>query len=198
MAAPVSAACKSPPQPPPAAPEPTLPVPPFSAIYRDYFDFVWSSARRQGVGLGAIDDIVQEIFIVIHARLGTLEHPESLRSWIYGIVRRTVSTYHRSRRNKAGTSTPPGEIPAWEPTPLDAAEHRDEVRLLSSLLDSLDAPKRDVFVLAELEELTAPEIASLLGIPLNTAYSRLRAARQAFDEALARHNAQRGGRPCRT
>ncbi|MBN1612708.1 MAG: sigma-70 family RNA polymerase sigma factor [Polyangiaceae bacterium] len=198
MAAPVSAARKSPLQPAPAASEPTPRVPPFSAIYRDYFDFVWSSARRQGVGLGVIDDLVQEVFIVIHARIGTLEHPESLRSWIYGIVRRTVSTHHRSRRARAGATTPPFEVRAWQPTPLDAAEHRDEVRLLSTLLETLDSPKREVFVLAELEELTAPEIAGVLGIPLNTAYSRLRAARQAFDQALARHNAQRGGRPCRT
>jgi RNA polymerase sigma-70 factor (ECF subfamily) len=199
MAVSVSAARRSAPQPAPVPSEPAPRVPPFSAIYREYFDFVWSSARRQGVGLDAIDDLVQEVFIVIHARLGTLEQPESLRSWIYGIVRRTVSTYHRARRTRAaGSSVPPVELRAWQPTPLDEAEHKDEVRLLSSLLESLDASKREVFVLAELEELTAPEIASMLGIPLNTAYSRLRTARQAFDQALARHNAQRGGRPCRT
>ncbi len=190
---------------PPAGPAETdrhPQVPPFSHIYRDYFDFVWSSARRQGVGLEAIDDLVQEVFIVIHSRLSTLEHPAALRSWIYGIVRRTVSTYHRSRRTRAGSKAAPAiEAQTREvaqPTPLDLAEHNDQVRLLRGLLEELDPPKREVFVLAELEEMTVPEIADLVGVPVNTAYSRLRAARQAFEEALARRIAQRGGRPCRT
>jgi RNA polymerase sigma-70 factor (ECF subfamily) len=61
---------------------------------------------------------------------------------------------------------------------------------LWALLAELDEPKREVFVLAEVEEMTMPEIASALEIPLNTAYSRLRAARQAFEAALARHDAR--------
>jgi RNA polymerase sigma-70 factor, ECF subfamily len=195
MAALVSAARESPPQPGPVDPD-RPGVPPFSAVYRDYFEFVWSSARRQGAGLEAIDDLVQEVFIVIHGRLHTLEHPEALRSWIYGIVRRTVSTYHRSRRTRRDSgSAPLLKTQTGEPTPLDVAEQRDEVKLLWGLLDKLDSRKREVFVLAELEELTVPEIADLLGIPLNTVYSRLRAARQAFDEAFTRHQAQCGGRP---
>ncbi|HSU41902.1 MAG TPA: sigma factor-like helix-turn-helix DNA-binding protein, partial [Polyangiaceae bacterium] len=80
------------------------------------------------------------------------------------------------------------------PTPLDVTQQNDQVKLLFSLLEGLDPPKREVFMLAELEEMTAPEIAAILEIPLNTAYSRLRAARQAFEQALARHAARlRGG-----
>jgi len=173
-------------------------VPEFSELYRQYLDFVWSAARRQGVGRDAIDDLVQEVFVVIHSRLPSLEQPESLRSWIYGIVRRTVSTYRRARRVREGHA----DVELAEdreiriPTPLDLVEHQEDVKLLSLLLTSLDPPKREVFVLAELEELTAPEIAAVLEIPVNTAYSRLRAARQEFEQALIRHNARRGGRAC--
>ncbi len=198
MAALVSAAPKPPPPSGSEGPPVSPAVPPFAQVYRDYFDFVWSSARRQGAGLDAIDDLVQEVFVVIHARLETLQHPESLRSWIYGIVRRTVSGYHRSRRVRSNSAVLMMDDQSWPPTPLDVAEHRDEVVLLHSLLETLDPPKREIFVLAELEELPVPEIASLLDIPLNTAYSRLRAARQAFDQALARHNARSGGGTCRT
>ena len=77
-------------------------LPSFATIYKLYFDFVWSSVRRLGVRDEAIDDVVQEIFVVIHSRLHTLQQPDSLRSWIYGVVRRTVSTYHRSRRVRGG------------------------------------------------------------------------------------------------
>jgi RNA polymerase sigma-70 factor (ECF subfamily) len=170
-------------------------APAFLAVYHRYFDFVWSSAKYLGVGPDAIDDVVQEVFMVVHARLHTLQHPEALRSWVYGIVRRTVSTHRRSNRAKAGVgvwelagATGPG--PA---TPLELAERTAQVELLASLLAELDDAKREVFVAAELEEMTVPEIAEALEIPLNTAYSRLRAARQVFEERLARRTVREKG-----
>jgi RNA polymerase sigma-70 factor, ECF subfamily len=166
----------------------------FESIYTKYFDFVWSSVRRLGVSSAATDDVVQEVFIVIHSRLYTLEHPQALRSWIYGIVRRTVSGYHRSRRVKeasgAGLAAEPNAQPLPS-TPADLVEQNDKVKLLFILLEELDEPKREVFMMAELAELTVPNIAEILEIPLNTAYSRLRAARQAFEQALVRHAARR-------
>jgi RNA polymerase sigma-70 factor, ECF subfamily len=169
----------------------------FESIYRQYFDFVWSSVRRLGVRPVAVDDVVQEIFIVIHSRLHTLEKPEALRSWIYSVIRRTVSGHHRSQRVKEIS----GVMLATEPetrrppaTPFDLAQQNDQVKLLFSLLDELDEPKREVFVMAELDELTVPEIAEILEIPLNTVYSRLRAARQTFDEAMARRSAPHEGK----
>ncbi|HEU5074208.1 MAG TPA: sigma factor-like helix-turn-helix DNA-binding protein, partial [Polyangiaceae bacterium] len=68
------------------------------------------------------------------------------------------------------------------------------LELLSSLLAGLTDVKREVFILAELEEMSVPEIAAALDIPLNTAYSRLRHARQEFEAALARRlaNERRG------
>jgi len=167
-------------------------LPPFAAIYERYFDFVWSSARRFGVSPAAMDDVVQEIFFVIHAKLSTLKKPESLRSWIYGIVRRTASDHHRARRTREASGATMA-IEADQPivrTPADLAEQSDQLRLLFELMEELDWPKREVFMLAELEEMSAPEIASALDIPLNTAYSRLRAARLAFEQGLARHKAR--------
>jgi len=181
---------------------PPADVSPFESIYRQYFDFVWSSVRRLGVSPAATEDVVQEVFIVIHSRLHTLEQPQALRSWIYGIVRRTVSGHHRSRRVREAWGAALAVEPNPQPlprTPSDLAEQNDQVRLLFALLDELDETKREVFMMAELDELTVPEIADILEIPLNTAYSRLRAARQAFEEALGRHVArgERRGGQCR-
>ncbi len=172
----------------------------FSEIYRHYFSFVWSCTRRMGVSENSIDDVVQEVFIVIHAKLQTLEQPASLRSWIYGIVRRTSSTYHRAKRAKVASAAALNREPEMQypqpPSPLDLAEQSDQARLLWTLLAKLDPPKREVFVLVEIDELSVPEIASAIEAPINTVYSRLRAARQELEEALARHNAQaeQGGR----
>lgn len=166
----------------------------FSAVYRQYFGFVWSSARRLGVEPGSIDDLVQEIFIVIHAKLDTLEKPEALRSWIYSIVRRTVSAHRRGKHTRVVGLEAGADPVSPEPTPLEQTESNQELLLLQSLLAELDEPKREVFALVELEELTIPEAAEALEIPVNTAYSRLRAARSAFEAALARHAARNKGK----
>jgi len=150
------------------------------------------------VSAAALDDVVQEIFMVIYAKLHTVRQPQSLRSWVYGVVRRTVSDHHRARRTRdasTGAYALTAELQQHGPaTPADLKERNDQMSLLSSLLEEIDWPKREVFMLAELEEMTAPEIAEALEIPLNTAYSRLRAARLAFEQGLARRTArQKGG-----
>jgi RNA polymerase sigma-70 factor (ECF subfamily) len=174
----------------PVAHPPGDPVPSFAAIYELYFDFVWASVRSLGVSSEALDDVVQEVFVVIHSRIHTLQQPDSLRSWIYGVVRRTVSSYRRSRRTRETTVYDPGvfdeTLQSNQLTPFELANRNDQLQLLSKVLAELDAAKREVFMLAELEEMPVPEIAQALEIPLNTAYSRLRAARQAFEQALAR------------
>jgi RNA polymerase sigma-70 factor (ECF subfamily) len=167
-------------------------VPSFQAVYRQYFNFVWSSARRLGVSPESMDDLVQEVFIVIHAKLETLEKPEALRSWIYGVVRRSVSAQRRSERTRAGVAVAVAvETASRGPTPLEQTETNRDLQLLASLLAELDEPKREVLALVELEELSVPEAAEALEIPLNTAYSRLRAARLAFEAAVARHEARK-------
>jgi RNA polymerase sigma-70 factor (ECF subfamily) len=177
-------------------------MPKFVDLYKTYFNFVWSSARYLGVDQGEMDDVVQEIFITIHARIDTLQHPESLRSWIYGITRRIVSTYHRNRRTALITTDTvrlePEMLQPEKISPLQMAEQVEQAELLWNLLEELDDAKREIIVLAELRELTAPEIAAAIDIPLNTVYSRLRAARQELEEALRRHSArsERRARVC--
>lgn len=140
--------------------------------------------------------------MVIHARLHTLERTDALRSWIYGIARRTVSHHFRAGRARMASvaslaAQPTAELP---PTPFDWTEQNDKVRELRCLLEQLDEPKREIFMMAHLDELTVPEIAEILQIPLNTAYSRLRAARYAFEAALESRSEQceNGGGTCRT
>jgi RNA polymerase sigma-70 factor (ECF subfamily) len=165
-------------------------VPSFLDVYERYVDFAWASARRLGVEAESMDDVVQEVFIVVHQRLHTLERPEAIRSWIYGVVRRTVSHYHRARRAKSLSGAPVVDADSLEtnvPTPFELTEQSGQVKLLETLLLELTPNQREVFVLAEIHELSAPEIAEALEIPLNTAYSRLRVARQMFDAALAQH-----------
>jgi len=192
----------SPPDPPDPGPSTPAAIS-FPAVFKQYFDFVWSSARHLGAAGDAIDDVVQDVFIVVHAKLGTLQRPEALRSWIYGIVRRTVSDHRRSRRNRDAAGARLGaeftlSQPA-RPSPFDVTERNADLKLLESLLAELDEPKREIFLMVEVLEMTVPEVVQALDIPLNTAYSRLRIARESFEEVLSRREAQdeEGGRPCR-
>jgi RNA polymerase sigma-70 factor (ECF subfamily) len=175
---------------PPPIPQgqPSAAMPPFRAIYEEYFDFVWRCARALGVTADVMDDAVQEIFLVVYTKVHTLNQPSALRSWIYGVTRRIAADYRRSRRVEDVATEPSSvtlEVEATAPTPMEAASLHEDVRLLQRLLSKLDPLKRETFILAELMGMTGVEIAEATQVPLNTAYSRLRVARAEFEKALA-------------
>ena len=169
-------------------------APSFANLYATQFGFVWSMTRHLGVNIEELDDIVQDVFLIIHDRLHTLERPEAMRSWIFGIVRRVVSGHHRAKRadlNKRGTLQVVSEVFNSKPsTPQELLERSEQAGLLWRLLEEIDPAKRQVFVLAEIREMTAPEIAEITSIPLSTVYARLRFARQELEEALQRYRAR--------
>jgi RNA polymerase sigma-70 factor (ECF subfamily) len=172
----------------------------FAEVYEKWFGFVWRSARGLGVADAALDDIVQEIFVIVHRRLRGFEGRSSVRTWLSGIVLNVVRHHRRGLARKsprlAGGDEPvdPDQQASPDRDPFERAALSEHVHLLQRLLDSLDDEKREVLVLTELEELSAPEIAEALGINLNTAYSRLRLAREQFDAALRRERARERGR----
>lgn len=172
---------------------PASPV--FDAIYEEHFDFVWRMARRLGVPASAADDVVQDTFVVLHRRLPEYDGETPIRRWLAGILSRVVSDHRRRYRRKDAACVPHAEeseraLASTAPTPSAEMEQSEAVRLLDALLAELDEEKREVLVLAQLEELTVPEIAELLGANVNTIYARLRAARRDFEAAHARHRAR--------
>jgi RNA polymerase sigma-70 factor (ECF subfamily) len=163
----------------------------FDALYREHFRFVWRTVRRLGLQGSAVDDVVQEIFLVVHRRLGDFEGRSSPKTWLYGIVRRVVSDHRRTLRRKPALApeAPAAELEAMaceEQDPEASVEQAERVRLLHRLLAELDDGKREAFILAELEGLTMAEIAEALDANPNTIASRLRAARREFEAALDR------------
>jgi len=93
-----------------------------------------------------------------------------------------------------GASAPVAEVAGADAPADEHLAEREARRVLHALLAGLDDDKRAVFVLAELEQMSAPEIAEATGLKLNTVYSRLRLARAEMDKALERHRArERGG-----
>jgi RNA polymerase sigma-70 factor (ECF subfamily) len=168
----------------------------FDDVYDACFEFAWRTALRLGVEEWSVEDVVQEVFFVVHRKLPEFEGRSALKTWVYSIVLHVVRHHRRSLQRKEGHRAPLSEahlddLPDRRSGgPLAAVETREHVRRLEQLLRALDDEKREVFVLAHLEEMTAPEIADILGENVNTVYSRLRAAKEQFEAALERQRAR--------
>lgn len=164
-------------------------VQPLELIFRDHHDFVWNSVRRLGAPPGSVDDAVQEVFLIVARKLAELERPEALRTWLFRIALGVVRNVRRSHtRRELRHALASRHLP--DHAPDDYARH-EAARELLELLERLDDDKRAVYVLATFEQLSAPEISEALGIKLNTVYSRLRAAREQLDRAVARRREAR-------
>lgn len=166
----------------PFAPGPLDPT----ALFRDHAPYVWRALRRLGVPEADVEDVCQEVFLVVLRRYGDFEGRSSLRTWIYGIALRVASDYRRSARVRREVLT--DEVPEERQSAPqhDVVALRESARALDGLLDALDEGKRAVFVLYEIEQLTLAQVAEAVGCPLQTAYSRLLAARKIVEEGALR------------
>ena len=166
----------------------------FDEVYDANVDYVWRIVARLGVRPPAVEDVAQDVFVVVHKKLGEFEGRSSIRTWLFQIARRVVHDHRRTLQRKdprAADDPDVDRVPTDERDAPDATAARAQaIRILQELLDRLDDEKKEVFILAELEQLPAPQIAEALGINVNTVYSRLRLAREAFNAALARHRAR--------
>jgi RNA polymerase sigma-70 factor (ECF subfamily) len=163
----------------------------FRAVFVEHHAFVWRTLAHFGVPRAALDDTTQEVFAVVHRRLGDYDGRAALRSWLWGIARHCAMAWQRGeQRSKRRLEVV--QAPREPSVPDEELERRRALELAESCLAQLDEAQRDVLVLTEIEGLSAPEIAEILGIKLNTVYSRLRVAREKFQRALARAQARRG------
>lgn len=161
-----------------------------ASIFRQNHDFVWRTLYHFGLPRAAIDDAVQDVFLVVHRRLPDFDPRGSIRNWLYGIARRVASEHRRGATRSARRLelVPDPDTHAGKEREALRAEAADEVR---HFLDTLDAQKREVFLLSAVEGMTAFEIAEVLGVKVDTVYGRIRAVRTRFDRAMQRLRARR-------
>lgn len=160
-------------------------------VFRELAPFVWRALRRLGVAERDVEDVCQEVFMVVHRKLGEFEGRSSVRTWVYGISVRVASDYRK--RSHVRREVMPDAMPEGIATddPHDEAQRREARARLDRILDELDEDKRAVFVLYEIEQVTMAEVAEAVGCPLQTAYSRLHAARKLVQEAIDRQAERR-------
>jgi RNA polymerase sigma-70 factor, ECF subfamily len=171
----------------------------FERVYSEYFQFVWRSTRGLGVPEAFVDDVVQEVFIIVHRKLPDFEERGALRSWLYGITRRVCKDHRRSatRRGTQLELDPEREY-STGPNPHEYATQRQALKSIESFADTLDEEHRDIFFLALIEGLPTVEVADTLGINANTTYSRVRTLRRnlaAHLELAMQNPGEPDGRP---
>jgi RNA polymerase sigma-70 factor (ECF subfamily) len=164
--------------------------PDFPSIYRSEFPYVWKTLRRLGAPPQDLEDLAHDPFVVVHRHLSEFDPDRPLRPWLFGIAVRVVADFRRSPRSAREILGETAEPVDLAPSPHERLEGTEARAVLMQALDGLDLDRRAVFVMHELDEIPVPEIASTLGIPLNTAYSRLRLARVDVAAAIQRFRAQ--------
>jgi RNA polymerase sigma-70 factor (ECF subfamily) len=180
----------------PAPPQATPAVAPIARslaeVYEANFQYVFRCLRSLGVRSDLLDDALQDVFIVVQDKLAYFDGRCQLRTWLYAIGLRVARRY-RARAAREHRQDDVEQLCCAGDADW-SLEQRERWALAQRALAALDDDKREVFVLAHVEQMSAPEIAEIIGLPVNTVYSRLRAARSAFQAQAARLRA-RGGRP---
>ena len=169
------------------APLAPLPLPSFAEIFDAHFGYVWNTLRRLGVRESEAQDQTQEVFVVVSSLLGDYDPARPIRPWLFGIAYRVAARWRalaRHRREVAMDAPPDPADP--RPAADDALAAHEARELVLRALDTMDLERRAVFVMNLLDEQPMPAVAEALGIPLNTAYSRLRLAREDFETAVKR------------
>ncbi len=152
----------------------------FQRMVGDHFDFIWRSLRRLGAREGDVDDLTQKVFLTASAKLAQIR-PGAERSFLFAVALREAGHARRSYRRRGEVGEEAIADKSTGSLRPDELAGRAEARaFIATVLDAMDDDLRVVFVLFELEEMSANEIAELLSIPVGTAKSRLRRAREDF------------------
>lgn len=158
---------------------------------RDFWDqvgpeigWIHKQLRRLGVREADLEDVTQEVLVALHRRWDDYDASRPLRSWLFGFAFRLASDYRKRAVRRRETTTLEADLVDGRPDAVEQLETASRRALLLAGLDLLDLDKRAILTLIDLEEMSMPEAVAVLEIPLNTGYSRLRAARAELAEGV--------------
>lgn len=162
-----------------------------------HFDFIWRSLRRLGLPGPDADDAAQRVFWIASQKLDRIEEGKE-RSFLFGTACNVASDHRRAERRRKEDFSDGIDVEDGTASAEELVDRNRARLVLDRVLDGMTMEVRAVFVLFELEELSVPNIALLLGVPIGTVASRLRRGRELFQAAAARFRAREefhGGRP---
>jgi RNA polymerase sigma-70 factor (ECF subfamily) len=162
-----------------------------STLYTEHGQFVWLTLQRLGVRESDLEDLLQEVFMVVHQQLPHFEGRSKATTWLFGICFR-VAAGHRRRayRHREELGNEKAEQFPADDDPEELTVALQSRRQVDAALDTLELEKRAVLVMFEIDGLSCQEIASVVDVPIGTVYSRLHSARADFQKALGRQRAR--------
>lgn len=162
-------------------------------VFSSELDYVLRSLRRLGVPPRDVEDVAHDVFVVVQRELARFDASRPLRPWLFGIAYRVASDHRRLARN--AREIPTADLPENVDDAASAEaelERAQERALVLKALAGVEMGRRAVLVMHDLDGHSVPDIARELGLPLNTAYSRLRLARAELRDAVTRLLQSRG------
>ena len=165
----------------------------FRTIFERECAYVWTTLRRLGVAERDVEDVAHETFLRVAAHLHEYDAGRPLRPWLFVFAFRMAGDYRRLARHRHEVVGSVDEVVMGETAqPDEVLASREGHALIMAGLDALEWDRRVVFVACELEEQEVAAVATTLGIPRNTAASRLRLAREDFTKAIRRLTRREG------
>lgn len=162
--------------------EPSPPLP-LAELYDSYANFVYRSLLGLGVAPARAEDAMQDVFIIANQHLATFQGT-FYKAWLFRIAHSVARNLRRAARRAQAEPLEEAQLVDPQASPFEHAARAEQIRLLNELLEQLKDQQREVFVLAELEQLPQVEIAEALGIHVNTVANRLNAARSNLERLL--------------
>lgn len=157
----------------------------FRRVFESEYAYVRRSLERLGVGAADVEDACQEVWLRVHDKLGDYDPKKAIRPWLFAFAARVASNERRLARHHRETSIE-GEFSSSRLDPERLADRAEQRQILLVALSEVEARKREVLILHDLDEVPTATVAEALGIPLNTVYSRLREGRNELRRALSR------------
>lgn len=164
------------------------------AIFREQFRYVWNTLRRLGIHERDLEDMAHEVFVRVHDQLPLFDRSRPLRPWLFGVALGIATNYRRLARHRVQLMAEPPEVTDQTRRADESLEQNEQAMLVHEALQHVGLEQRAVLVLHELDGCPIPEVATTLGLTLNTAYSRLRLGREAFRSAFRRLAMKKGWR----
>ena len=154
--------------------------PSFQDVFRAHSQYVWVTLRRLGARPAELEDLTHDVFIQVLRHLDEYDPERPMRPWLFAFAFRVAAEDRRRVRRRPEVAADLGEAPDSKPGPVEELLQQERRDLARAAIDEVELNRRAVFILHELDGFAIPEVARSLEIPLATAYSRLRLAREDF------------------
>lgn len=162
----------------------------FHALFASTCQHITHQAARMRVPTYAIDDVVQDTYLIAFRRLPEFRGTAALRHWLSSILKNVVRNYFRQQRRRgrgealSSEVVDPSQLVDGSPGPDELVSSHQTAQAVRNAMKRLDRAQANVFQSVELEGSTVAEIANETSTKPQTVYSRLKAARRVFRRAM--------------